>query len=230
MPASVAALGLVTRLWGWEGHAAQKPDLCFLLCVFLEVFFQGRNETENIQDASHTLGHKKLTHLVDGSPAPVSWKQPWALETQRFLGDDGWLGGPAGRAHCPQTPWSLPALGPPSTGPCSPIRTKDAALQRRSAPPGPWAVRPRPRAALGLNMPPPGLHLELEFTWRAVLDGAPGCALHKCQYPLALSATSSQGFSPHSNTATGQLGPRVSPARAHSALSQHAGAFHRWGS
>ena len=133
MPASVAALGLVTRLWGWEGQAAQKPVLCFLLCVFLEVFFQGRNETENIQDASHTLGHKKLTHLVDGSPAPVSWKQPWALETQRFLGDDGWLGGPAGRAHCPRTPWSLPALGPPSTGPCSPIRTKDAALQRRSA-------------------------------------------------------------------------------------------------
>lgn len=230
MPASVAALGLVTRLWGWEGQAAQKPVLCFLLCVFLEVFFQGRNETENIQDVSHTLGHEKLTHLVDGSPAPVSRKQPWALKTQRFLGDGGWSGGPAGRAHCPRTPWSLPALGPPSTGPCSPIRTKDAALQRGLRRQALGSVHPRPRAALGLIMPPPGLHLELEFTWRAVLDGAPGCALHKCQYPLALSATSSQGSSSHSNTATGPLGPRVSPARAHSALSQHAGAFRRWGS
>lgn len=35
-----------------------------------EVLFQGRNETENIQDMSHTLGHKKLTHSGDNSPAP----------------------------------------------------------------------------------------------------------------------------------------------------------------
>ena len=61
MPASVAALG---------PQSAQKPVLSFLLCLFLEVLFQGRNETENIQDLSHTLGHKKLTHLVDNSPAP----------------------------------------------------------------------------------------------------------------------------------------------------------------
>lgn len=114
---------------------------------------------------------------------PVSWKQPWALETQHFLGDDGWSGGPAGRARCPRTPWPLLTLCPPSSGPRSAIRTEDAALQRRPGPPGPWVHPPQTLSSSGAAHASPRSSSGLELPWRAVLDGAPGCALHTCRCP-----------------------------------------------
>ena len=145
---------------------------------------------------------------------PVSWKQLWALETQYFLGDEGWLGGPARRAHCPRTPWPLLARGPPSAGPRSPLRTEDAALQRRPGPPGPWVHPPQTPSSSAANhacsRPSSGAGVHLA--------SSPGRCSRMCaeQMPIPPNAQCHErsGFPCRSNTATGQRGPRVSPARA----------------
>lgn len=59
-PALVAALGLSGRMQGrlGEGYSTQKWALSLLPCLFLTGLFQGRNETGNVQNVFHTLGHK----------------------------------------------------------------------------------------------------------------------------------------------------------------------------
>ena len=106
---------------------------------------------------------------------------------------DGWEDRPDGHTvPGPRGPCSLRVLLP--LGPALPSEQKMQLFREGLDRQALGSTRPRPRAALRLIMPVPGLHLELEFTWRAVLDGAPGCALNKCQYPLTPSATSAQAF------------------------------------
>ena len=89
---------------------------------------------------------------------------------------DGWEERPDGHTvPGPRGPCSLGVLLP--LGPALPSELKMQLFREGLDRQALGSIRPRPRAALQLIMPLPGLHLELEFTWRVVLDGAPGLHL-----------------------------------------------------
>lgn len=52
MPASVAALGLVTRLWGWERRQHRNQSFVSFSVSSLRSSFR-KERAENIQDVSH---------------------------------------------------------------------------------------------------------------------------------------------------------------------------------